>query len=150
MTRAWKLSSGLLSSLFLSSCQLNSQSPAAISVQVYQQWELQPGDKIAGYRVVGGLGDISIALNGQSVYAPFYGQTQRDERQCVFFSSPDVPAYLFRFCGLDHPRLGNVSQGEPMGKATIVQFATLRKQPNGTWAIVEPSKRILERTLKPS
>lgn len=150
MTRAWTLSPGLLSSLLLTSCQLNTQSPAPISVQLYQRWELQPGDTIAGYTVTGGLGDTSIALNGNPVYAPFNGQTQRDERQCVFFSSPDVPAYLFRFCGLENPRLGTVNQGEPLGKAAIVQFATLRKQPNGTWAIVEPSKRILERTLKPS
>lgn len=150
MTRAWTFSPGLLSSLLLTSCQLNTQSPAPISVQLYQRWELQPGDTIAGYTVMGGLGDTSIALNGNPVYAPFNGETQQDKRQCVFFSSPDVPAYLFRFCGLEHPRLGNVSQGEPLGKAAIVQFATLRKQPNGTWAIVEPSKRILERTLKPS
>ena len=41
---------------------------APIEVQIYQNWELQPGDAVAGYSVMGGLGDISITLNGNTVY----------------------------------------------------------------------------------
>lgn len=117
-------------------------------IHLYQTWELQPGDRIAGYTVMGGLGDISIALNGHAVYAPFNGRARRDPRNCVLFSSSDVPAYLFRLCGLNAPRLGALSQGDVIGKGSTLQFAALRKQANGTWAIVEPTKRMLERTLK--
>jgi hypothetical protein len=59
-----------------------------------------------------------------------------------------VPAYLFRLCGLNKPHLGAVSQGDVIGSGKLLLFAALRKQPNGTWAIVEPAKGILERTLK--
>ncbi len=119
-----------------------------LSIKLYQTWQLQPGDTIGDRSVVGGLGDISVALDGHNVYAPFDGRTQLDKRRCLFFSSPDVPAYLFRLCGLSDPRLGSVSQGDAIGSGQLLQFAALRKQPNGTWAIVEPAKSILERTLK--
>ncbi len=61
-----------------------------------------------------------------------------------------MPAYLFRLCGLSDPRLGEVNQGDALGTARQLEFAALRKQPNGTWAIVEPAKAILERTLRKS
>lgn len=117
-------------------------------IKLYQSWELQPDDTIADRKVLGGLGDISIALAGNRVYAPFDGRTQLDNRRCLVFSSPDVPAYLFRLCGLNEPRVGDVSQGDAIGSGNLLLFAALRKQPNGTWAIVEPAKAILERTLK--
>ncbi|MBD1863696.1 hypothetical protein [Trichocoleus sp. FACHB-46] len=117
-------------------------------IQLAQTWELQPGSAIAGYSVTGGLGDISIALSGKTVFAPFTGLTQPYQGSCVLFSSDEVPAYLFRLCGLKQPRLGEVRQGQPLGNGDYLQFAALRKQPNGTWAFVEPSRNILERTLK--
>lgn len=137
----------LLTMLLLTGCNPASDPDPPLDIRLYQTWELQPGDTVSGFQVIGGLGDISIALNGNSVYAPFDGRAQRDTRNCVIFSSPDVPAYLFRLCGLSHPKLGSLSQGEVIGQGATLQFATLRKQPNGTWAIVEPSKRMLERTL---
>lgn len=118
-----------------------------LDIHLYQTWQLQPGDKIGDRTVLGALGDISIDLKGKQVYAPFDGRTQLDKRQCVIFSSPDVPAYLFRLCGLNHPRLGSLNQGDPIGSGDLLQFAALRKQPNNTWAIVEPAKAILEKTL---
>ncbi len=121
---------------------------APLKIKLYQNWELQPGDTIADRTVLGGLGDIAVALDGNQVYAPFEGRTQLDNHRCLIFSSPDVPAYLFRLCGLNKPRLGAVSQGETIGSGKLLLFAALRKQPNGTWAIVEPAKGILERTLK--
>lgn len=120
-----------------------------LELQLLQRWQLQPGDTLGGYSILGGLGDISIALNGQSVYAPFDGKTQWDTRKCIIFSSPDVPAYLFRLCGLSQPRLGPISQGEAIGTAAILQFATLRKQADNRWAMVEPSTDIVQRALKP-
>lgn len=134
--------------VFLGGCNAQKSTVPAIDVQLYQKWELQSGDKIAGYAVTGGLGDISIALNGGSVYAPFSGEAKIDKRGCVFFSTPNIPAYLFRLCGLTSPKLGRLQQGEVIAKGTTLQFAALRKQPSGTWAVVEPAKDIVERTLK--
>lgn len=140
---------GVALPLLLTGCNwMQKTSEPPIDVKLYQTWQLQPGDDVAGRSVIGGLGDISIDLKNGSVYAPFDGRTRRDTRNCVIFSSPDVPAYLFRFCGLDNPRFGEVRQGDAIGSGRSLRFAALRKQPNGTWAIVEPSKQILERTLK--
>ena len=122
-----------------------------IDIQLFQQWQLQPGDLIAGRRLLGGLGDLSIELKGKPIYAPFNGKVQPTTKGgCVVFSSPEVPAYWFRLCGLDHPKTGALQKGEEIGSGDSLQFAALRKQPNGKWAIVEPSQAILERTLKQS
>ena len=137
----------ILISVLLAGCGSSSNNDEPIKLQMYQQWQLKPGDAVKGFQVLGGLGDISISLNGKSVYAPFDGRAQRDPQNCLIFSSPDVPAYLFRLCGLNDLRLGSHQQGAPLGSASILHFATLRKQPDGTWAIVEPSKPIIERVL---
>jgi hypothetical protein len=129
-------------------CQPQPMTTSAIEVPLYQKWELQPGDTIAGYTVTGGLGDISIVLNGNPVFAPYDGETYADKRGCLYFSTPHVPAYLFRLCGLRSPTVGALHQGQAIGKADILQFAALRKQPDRTWAIVEPDKLLLQRTLK--
>jgi hypothetical protein len=140
----------------------NTPPPPQIKVQVFQDWQLKPGDRLAGYAVTGGLGDISIDVQGQAIYAPFTGETQQDAQGCLFYSSPEVPSYLFRLCGvtgrawfgldlgpLNRLRLGFVRSGETLGYATTLQFATLRKQTNGKWAIVEPDKSLIETLLKP-
>ncbi|WP_242041799.1 hypothetical protein [Alkalinema sp. FACHB-956] len=132
----------------LSGCSTSQQSPPLAEIKLYQNWELQAGDRVGGYEVTGGLGDISIALKGQSIYAPFNGDTQLDKRRCVYFDSPEVPSYKLRFCGVQSPKVGKVQQGEAIGRGETLQFAALRRQPNGTWAIVEPSKIMLEKTLK--
>ncbi len=137
-------------SLLLLGCNQVSDTDNTIKLQVYQKWQLQPGDVVKGHTVVAGLGDISIALNGQSVVAPFDGRAQKDQHACLIFSTPDVPAYLFRLCGLSDLKLGDRRQGEPLGSGAMVHFATLRKQPDGTWAIVEPSKSMLEKILSNS
>jgi hypothetical protein len=145
------LFTGLAASLLiLTGCSTTPNVNDTIDLKLYQQWQLQPGDAIQGYSVVGGLGDISIALNGQSLYAPFDGRAQKDQRSCLIFSSPDVPAYLFRLCGMNDSQWGSHNQGDRLGSANTIFIATLRKQPDGTWAIVEPSKPILERILSKS
>ncbi|NJL88087.1 MAG: hypothetical protein HC886_22345 [Leptolyngbyaceae cyanobacterium SM1_1_3] len=134
----------------LSGCQMKASVPPR-SVPVQQTWELQLGDRIAGYFVSASLGDISIELDGAKVYAPFPGDVEpTDIEYCVVFSSAEVPAYLFRLCGLRRPKLGSVSQGEAIGSGRYLHFATLRRQPDGTWAIVEPSSSVLERILQPA
>jgi hypothetical protein len=134
--------------LLLTSCGSKPEPP--IDVQLFQSWQLQPGDVVAGRRLVGGLGDLSIDLKGNPTYAPFNGKVQPTKAGCVVFSSPEVPAYMFRLCGLDRPRTGLLQKGDAIGSGAILQFAALRKQPNGKWAIVEPSQAILERTLNQS
>lgn len=120
------------------------------TIQIEQAWQLQPGDSVGEYRIAAGLGDISIELDGGKAYAPFDGRVQPNISNCVLFSSPDVPAYLFRLCGLDRPRFGQVNQGDVIGSGRYLHFATLRKLPEGTWTIVEPSRSMLERVLNPS
>ena len=119
-------------------------------VAIEQSWELTSGDRIEGFVVAASLGDISIQMDGAPVRAPFPGEVEiaATGEKCIFFSSPEVPAYLFRYCGLKHPRLGQVQVGQSIGRATFLHFATLRRQPEGTWVIVEPSTNVLERSLE--
>ncbi|MFE4105358.1 hypothetical protein [Almyronema epifaneia] len=139
---------GISSLLLVMGCS-QAASPPARQVSIHQNWALQPGSEIAGYHVSGGLGDISIELRGKAVHAPFDGKVQPSVADCVMFSSPEVPAYLFRFCGLQGTRLGEVKAGSKVGTGETLQFAALRKQPDGTWALVEPAMDVLERTVKP-
>lgn len=128
------------------------QSPsiAPRPVPIQQQWELQPGMMVGGHQVSASLGDVSIELNGAAVYAPFQGDVEpMQDSPCILFSTPEVPAYLFRLCGLNRPQFGPVDQGNRIGKGRYLHFATLRRQPDGTWAIVEPSSEILTRSLQP-
>ena len=101
--------------------------------------------------MAGSLGDISLLLKQGKVSAPFDGELDPSEtRQCALYSTPEIPAYLFRLCGLRKFNYGKVEAGEPMGKGDYLSFATLRRQPDGTWIIVEPAKGVLEKALDPS
>jgi hypothetical protein len=119
-----------------------------IEITLYQNWQLQPGDTLAGYTVAGGLGDISLVLGGQPIYAPYAGTTQLDQRGCIFYSAENVPAYMLRLCGVSTPHLGSVQAGDEIGRGSMLHLATLRKQPNGTWAMVEPDQTFIERLLQ--
>lgn len=137
----------LVLGLFLSSCQSHGIPPQRV-INIQQQWELEPGDLIADQLVVGSLGDISIQLKRQPLRAPFLGKVEPSTiDQCVIYSTPEVPAYLFRFCGLKRPKFGTIKAGQTIGGGSHIQFATLRRQPDGTWIIVEPSTGILERAI---
>ncbi len=118
--------------------------------ELHQKWELQAGDRIAGYEVISGLGELSLELQGKAVYAPVRGKTSIDARNCVYFESAEIPNYQFRLCGLHNPHIGPLRQGEEIGTANQLRFAALRQHPSGKWAIVEPSKQILEKILKSS
>lgn len=134
--------------LCVTGCTPNPVGEAPIDVKLYQNWELQPGDTVAGYSVMGGLGDLSIALKGNKVYAPYEGRLQPNKPGCVMFSSTDVPNYLLRLCGMKNPNFGLRKAGEAMGTADALQFALLNKRPDGLWALVEPSKQILQQMLQ--
>jgi hypothetical protein len=124
------------------------QNDYKISVKLYQKWTLQPGDRIAGKNISGGLGDLSIELGGASVRAPFPGKVRRDDQGYLFLSSPTTPGYLFRLRGLAGAKLGNLQAGDRFGHGQLLHFATLKQQSNGTWAVVEPAKQVLEAMLK--
>jgi hypothetical protein len=142
--RGWVL---LLSAVVLSSCGAKAE-PQAKTIKLQQQWALNPGDEIAGHLVAGSLGDISIVLKNEKVRAPFDGELSPGEiKQCALYSTPEIPAYLFRLCGLKSFEYGNVKAGQSIGKGDYLSFATLRRQPDGTWIIVEPAKNVLEKVL---
>jgi len=138
----------MLSLLLFPGCQINPDKHTRRQFQTQQQWQLTVGEEVAGYPIVAGLGDISLDLGGATVHAPFDGQLQRAPiDRCFVFSSPEVPAYLFRLCGLNHAKLGHYQLGQALGRGKYLHFAALRQQPDGTWALVEPSSHILERIL---
>ena len=113
-------------SLFLSSCAAQPSSQPPIDIQLFQKWQLQPGDTIAGHTVLGGLGDISIALKGSPVYAPFDGEAQVDKRGCVFFSTAEIRPTNFGFVGLTRPNSANCAKATRSARATrcsLLRFA---------------------------
>lgn len=138
----------------VTACQIEKiQSASPIkptSIQVYQKWELQRGDRINDQTVVSALGELAINLEGKPIYAPMRGEAKPDQSGCVLFAGTELPAYLFRFCGINVPKLGALRKGQTIGTANLLVFATFQKQQNGTWAFVEPSKSMLEQILKRS
>lgn len=130
-------------------CTPRPAAEAPLDVQTYQNWELQPGDAVAGYKVLGGLGDLTLNVKGNAVYAPYDGRLQPNKAGCVMFSSTDVPNYLLRLCGLKNRKYGSHKAGEKIGTADTLEFAVLNKRPDGLWALVEPSKQILQQMLQP-
>ncbi|MGG6297850.1 hypothetical protein ACQ4M4_25945 [Leptolyngbya sp. AN02str] len=141
----------LMAGVLLLVAGCNSGNSAQVrQVPIQQNWELQPGVAVGEHRIAGGLGDISIEMSGDRVYAPFDGQLEaNDVDGCYVFSSPEVPAYLFRLCGLRSPKLGRVKRGTHIGSADFLQFAALRRQPDGNWTMVEPANEVLQRVLSP-
>ncbi len=132
---------------WLSGCGANAK-PKVRAITLQQQWALNPGDEVAGSAVAGSLGDISLRLKNSKVEAPFDGKLEPSEAgPCALYSTPEIPAYLFRLCGLQKFSYGEVKAGRAMGRGRYLSFATLRRQPDGTWIIVEPAKGVLERIL---
>ncbi|MBD1845704.1 hypothetical protein H6F89_20295 [Cyanobacteria bacterium FACHB-63] len=138
----------------LTACQIEKIQSASLvkptSIQVYQKWELQRGDRINDQTVVSALGELAIDLAGKPIYAPMSGEAKPDQTGCVLFAGTELPAYLFRFCGISAPSFGTLRKGQTIGRANLLVFATFQKQQNGTWAFVEPSKSMLEQILKRS
>ncbi|MEM6256229.1 MAG: hypothetical protein AAF821_25225 [Cyanobacteria bacterium P01_D01_bin.156] len=124
----------------LVACQ---SAPAPRSIAVQQTWELQVGKRVGDYLISSGLGDITLELGGDSVQMPFDGKVQPMDEYCVALTSPEVPAYLFRLCGIKRPSLGQHSQGHTIGRTQRLVFAAFRKEPNGTWALIEPANDLI-------
>ena len=142
---------GLTLGLFLSGvggCSRSTPTPRILNL--HQSWSLPMGTAIAGYPVSSSLGDISLELGGDAVRMPFNGTVEPTEMNCVLVSSDDIPAYLFRLCGLHQTKFGSRQQGQTIGRADHLIFAMLRREPDGTWAMVEPSAQFIKQLLKPS
>lgn len=142
--RMVQVASGALLTL-LAACQLGPPAPRTITIQ--QTWDLQVGNQVGNYRISSGLGDITLELGGDPVRMPFDGKLQPMDEHCLALTSPEVPAYLFRLCGIDRPNLGQRSQGHTIGRAQQLVFATFRKEPDGTWALIEPATELIEQFL---
>ncbi|MEO0870039.1 MAG: hypothetical protein AAFY17_16725 [Cyanobacteria bacterium J06642_11] len=123
-------------------CQ--SEPPPARTFTIQQTWDLQVGKQVGNYPISSGLGDITLELGGDPVQMPFDGRVQPMDNNCVALTSPEVPAYLFRLCGLNRPSLGQHSQGHTIGRPQQLVFAAFRKEPDGTWALIEPATDLIE------
>lgn len=138
----------------LTACQLVKTQPLSsvkpMNIQIYQKWELQRGDRLDDRTVVSALGELAIDMAGKPIYAPMNGEANLDPSGCVLFAGTELPAYLFRFCGVSTPKIGVLRKGQAIGTTKLLVFATLQRQQNGSWAFIEPSKVIVEQTLKPS
>lgn len=142
--RMLQVAGGALLTL-LAACQSGPPSPRTITIQ--QTWDLQVGNKVGNYRISSGLGDITLELGGDPVRMPFDGKLQPMDEHCIALTSPEVPAYLFRLCGINRPSLGQRSQGHTIGRAERLVFAAFRKEPDGTWALIEPATELIEQFL---
>ena len=141
--RIRQLASGALLTL-LAACQ---SGPPPRTITIQQTWKLQIGNQVGNYRISSGLGDITLELGGDPVRMPFAGKVQPMDEHCVAFTSPEVPAYLFRLCGINRPSLGQYSQGHTIGRAQQLVFAAFRKEPDGTWALIEPATELIAQFL---
>jgi hypothetical protein len=129
-------------------------------IEVQQTWGMPAGVQIGKYRIASGLGDISLEMEGTS-FAPIdgwnegdfvlisQGNLQRNQDDCTIFSSPQMPAYLLKLCGLKHKNTGRIEQGKPLGKTDgylHISLLSYRKADRGraTWVYVSPSAQLLE------
>lgn len=141
--RMKRLIGGALLTL-VAACQ---SGPPPRTITIQQTWELQVGKQVANYRISSGLGDITLELGGDPVQMPFDGKVQPMDKHCIALTSPEVPAYLFRLCGINRPDLGQHRQGQTIGRAQQLVFAAFRKEPDGTWALIEPATDLITQFL---
>lgn len=138
--------------------------PKLKQIEIQKVWQIQAGEYIAGHRVIGGLGDISLEYDG-SVKAPIDGVVDSEfvlvtdddliagTRDCVIFSSPQLPAYLLKICGLTERNIGPVDDGSPIGKtdgSLHLSLLSFRKDANQTskWIYVSPSSKLIEQLVR--
>lgn len=141
--RMLKITGGALLTL-LTACQ---STPPSRTITIQQTWELQVGNQVGDYRISSGLGDVTLELDGAPVQLPFDGKVQPMDQHCIAITSPEVPAYLFRLCGINGPNLGQYNKGDIIGRAQQLVFAAFRKEPDGTWALIEPATDLIEQFL---
>lgn len=137
------------------------RSPRSVrEIELQNTWEVKAGDSIEGYFIASGLGDISLAMKGK-VIAPIDGHLEekfvlisdgrliRGTSDCVIFSSPQLPAYLIKLCGLASRNLERVERGKAIGKTNgYLHISLLSYRPNqengAIWVYVPPSPQLIE------
>lgn len=146
--------------------QSSQDSPIIKQIELKKVWEIQAGQLIAGHRVVSGLGDISLEFKG-AIAAPAMGIVERNfvlvsdrtliktPSDCILFSSPQMPGYLLKVCGLKQRHLGIVNQGVSIGKTNgylHLSLLSFRKDENqvSKWIYVSPSSKLIEKLLRQS
>ncbi|MGK7902442.1 MAG: hypothetical protein AB4352_13690 [Hormoscilla sp.] len=138
--------------------------PKLKQIEIKKVWKIQAGEYIAGHRVIGGLGDISLEYEG-SVLAPVPGVVDSEfvlvtdsdliagTKDCVIFSSPQLPAYLLKICGLTERYIGPVDENSPIGKTdgslhlSLLSFRKDAKQ-TSNWIYVSPSSKLIEQLVR--
>ncbi|MGK7902443.1 MAG: hypothetical protein AB4352_13695 [Hormoscilla sp.] len=138
--------------------------PRRKQIEVEKVWGIEAGKVIAGQRVIGGLGDISLEFKG-IVKAPLTGYvegkfvlvTEEDliegTKDCIIFYSPQMPAYLLKICGLTRRNLGPVDRGSPIGETggklhiSLLSFRKVADQTN-KWIYVSPSETLIEQLVR--
>ncbi len=136
-------------------------------VKVQQSWGVQIGDAIGTAEVIGSLGDVSLAHRGR-VFAPVDGWVEGNfvtivgdellpsEPDCVLFSSPQLPSYLMKTCGLVQRYFGAVEAGQPIGRtggALHVSLLSRRRDQaansdaEAEWVYVSPSPEFLAQAI---
>lgn len=141
-----------------------SHQPKRKQIEIQKVWGIEAGKVIAGQRVIGGLGDISLEFKG-IVKAPLTGYvegefvlvTEEDliegTRDCIIFSSPQMPAYLLKICGLTRRNLGSIDRGSPIGETggklhiSLLSFRKVAHQTN-KWIYVSPSETLIEQLVR--
>ena len=141
--------------------EATARSPHSVrEIELQNTWGVKAGDSIEGYFIASGLGDISLAMKGK-VIAPIDGNVEenfvlisdgsliRGPSDCIIFSSPQLPAYLIKLCGLASRNLEQVEGGKPIGKTNgylhISLFSYRPNQESGAiWVYVPPSPQLIE------
>ena len=129
-------------------------------IELRNTWGIQAGNEIAKPPIVSGLGDISLAFNGKAL-APVDGWVEGKfvlvsdgnllpgTPDCVIFSSPQIPSYLSKLCGLKQRNLGQVERGTPIGQTDghlhVTLFSSRKSEEEmPIWVYVSPSSQLLE------
>ncbi|MBI1270507.1 hypothetical protein GC174_08745 [bacterium] len=117
------------------------------SIALAKSFDIDPNQAIGAgnVRVSGGLGDISLNLNGDSLYAPVEGELLKSDGGCHLFISRVLPGYRIRLCGLGDLENKLYAEGERIGEFKTISVALLRREPTGNYVFVEPAGDFLRR-----
>ncbi|WP_017661921.1 hypothetical protein [Baaleninema simplex] len=140
------------------------ETPIVSEVTVASDVSIAAGDEIAERRVVAAFGELSLRTSGK-VFAPFDGWANGQlvfvtdgtlrsmPSDCTVFSSPQIPNYLLRLCGLGRRHLGYRRLGEALGRADgylHVTLLTYRTEESGDlWVYVPPAASLVQHLFDP-
>ncbi|MGC9502305.1 hypothetical protein [Baaleninema sp.] len=133
--------------------------PIVSEVTVESATAVAAGDEIADRPVVAEFGELSLRATGR-VFAPVDGWANGQFRfvtggrlrsmpsDCTILSSPQIPNYLLKLCGLARRHLGYRRVGEPLGRTDgylHVALLTYRSDEAGDrWVYVPPAPSLVQ------